>query len=108
MHDVVRKVSVVRHDQETLRITVESPYGKDTLGNIEQIHDCSTTSLVARRCNVTSWLIQKQIAFRIDPNAPAVHAYVVAVGVRFRTRNPNGYTVNGYAPIRDQLLRCAP
>jgi hypothetical protein len=110
MHELRSEVSVIRQQQQSFGVVVEPPDGVNVFPHLAQQIDHRRPALRIRaRAHIPGRFVQQDVARALRrPQAPAVYADVVVVGVRFRAHHPHDFAVERHASLGDQLFGGAP
>ena len=106
------EVSVVRDEDETLRVEVQPADRIEIPANLllrQEVHDGRPPLRIGARAHVAARLVQQEVVpRRLGANAPPVDTDLVAAGIRFGTQLRDGLAVDGDAPLNDQGFSDAP
>ncbi len=104
MHEKIRKASVIRQQDESRRILVETPYGKNALRNVDNVEYRFFSFLCACRHDTARFMqhIVDKIFLFLDDHV--VHLHRVDLRI-YHLSDMGDFTIDAYEPGGDILLR---
>ena len=109
--DAVRKVSIVRQEQEPFSVVIQAPYRKQPLRSVlaKKVHHRAASLRIVGAGYAAFGFVQYEIStFLMAVDRPAVDSDCVDGGVHFRSEFLDDNAVDADAAICDQLFGPAP
>ena len=109
MQEPLRHSTVVRDEQQSLRIGIKAPYGVKACRSVRQeVEHGLASAVIACRGEIADRLIEQEIdAFRFFLHRNPVHGNFMQRGVIFTPELRHAHAVYSHAPCANHLLGAA-
>jgi hypothetical protein len=104
MSDPIEELTVVGHQQQAGRVSIQAADGDDALWHLHQIHDRAPSALVTRRSDVAVRLVEHQVTATLPADELAIDAHLLVRRIDADAQLTHDLAVHGDAPLEDQLL----
>ncbi len=104
MHDAVGDLAIVRQQQQSLGLAIETAYRNDTLVDGHEVHDGVSAALVRHRRDVTTRLVEQNVASAHSRDQLAVDFDLLRTGIYFATEFSDDFAVDSDASFENQFL----
>ena len=107
MHDTVSDFTVIRQQEQTLGLSVETPDRYDTSLDAHEVHDGVTSALIVRCSDVPLGLVQQQIPPTLIWNQIAIDLDFLLVRVDLGAKLSDDDPIDADAALDDHLFGTA-